>query len=281
MITRVVKEDATMASNRPTRRRHPVVMLSVLVAAIATLSGCDLMMADLSAQATDQWQKTYTLAAGGRVTVLNINGKIDVEPSTGNTVEIRAEKIAKGASEQAAREALTRIEILEQASEGDIRIETRVPKTGLFGQGGLEVRYFVKVPAGTALHVRTINGGLNLANLSGALRAETTNGGIDGRGLSGSLDGGTTNGGIDVQMDKVAEGGVKLETTNGGIDLRIPKDTPATVTARLANGRIDVSTIEIQARGEITRRRLDGTMNGGGAPITLETTNGGISIGAR
>ena len=270
-----------MSFPRLPRRWRAVVMLPALAAAAVTLAGCDLMMADLSARATDQWKKTYTLAAGGRVTVLNINGKIDVERSTGNTVEIQAEKIAKGASEQAAKEALSRIEIVEQASEQEVRIETRVPKTGLFGQGGLEVRYLVKVPAGVELHVRTVNGGVNLADVSGTLRAETTNGGIDGRRLSGSLEAGTTNGGIDVQMDKVATGGVKLETTNGGIDLQIPKDTPATINARLTNGRIDASSLPVQTQGEATRRRLEGTINGGGAPITLETTNGGITIGAK
>jgi hypothetical protein len=270
-----------MSSHRHLRGWRPIVTLPILAAAIVTFAGCDLMMADLSARATDQWNKTYTLASGGRVTVLNINGKIDVEPSAGSTVEIQAEKIAKGASEQAAKEALSRIEIVEQVSEQEVRIETRVPKTGMFGQGGLEVRYLVKVPAGVELNVRTVNGGVNLANVSGTLRADTTNGGIDARGLSGSLEAGTTNGGIDVQMDKVATGGVKLETTNGGINLRIPKDTPATISARLTNGRIDASSVEIQAQGEISRRRLDGTMNGGGAPITLQTTNGGITIGSR
>jgi hypothetical protein len=249
--------------------------------AVVTLAGCDLVMTDLSAKATDEWKRTYTLAAGARVEVLNVNGKIEVGPADGNTVEIRAEKIARGASEVAAKEALGRIEILEQASERDVRIETRVAKTGMFGHGGAEVRYFVKVPAGTELRVRTVNGGVNLADVSGILQANTTNGGIDAQRVSGSLQAGTTNGGIDVVMDKVAEGGVQLETTNGGIDLRIPKDTAATVSARLSNGRIDASSLDLQVDGEATRRRLDGRMNGGGARISLETTNGGITIAAK
>lgn len=265
-----------MDPNRMPRRR-PIVAL-LLAAAIVSLAGCDLVMTDLSAKATDEWKKTYTLAAGGRVEVLNVNGKIEVGPADGNTVEIRAEKIARGASETAAKEALARIEIVEQASEREVRVETRVAKTGMFGQGGAEVRYFVKVPAGTELKVRTVNGGVNLADVSGTLQANTTNGGIDGQRLSGSFQAGTTNGGIDVVMDKVAEGGVQLETTNGGIDLRIPKDTAATVSARLTNGRIDASSLDLQVEGETTRRRLDGRLNGGGARISLETMNGGITI---
>ncbi len=263
------------------RRRRPALTLALIAAALATLTGCDLMMTDLSARATDEWKRTYTLASGGRIEVLNTNGKIEVEPSSGNTFEVRAERIARGASEAAAKDALGRIEIIEQASEREVRIETRVARTGIFSHGGGEVRYFLRVPAGSDLRVRTVNGGISLAQVSGTLKADTTNGSIDARRLSGSLEAGTTNGGIEVEMDKVAEGGVRLETTNGGIDLRIPKDTPATISARLTNGRIDASSLSIQVEGEISRRRLDGKLNGGGPRINLETTNGGITIGGR
>lgn len=270
-----------MASIRLPRRGHSIVTLALLATAVVSLAGCDLVMTDLSARATDEWKRTYTVAAGGRIEVLNLNGKIEVEPSSGNTFEVRAERIGRGASEAAAKEALGRIEIVEQASEREVRIETRVARTGIFSHGGGEVRYFLRVPAGSDLRVRTVNGGVTLTEVSGTLKADTTNGGIDGRRLSGSLEAGTTNGGIEIEMDKVAEGGVRLETTNGGIDLRIPKDTAATISARLTNGRIDASSLGIQVEGEISRRRLDGKLNGGGPRINLETTNGGITIGAR
>lgn len=269
---------ATVGLNRCAR---PIGALAVLTAAAITLAGCDLVMSDLAAQATDEWKRTYTVAAGARIEVLNTNGKIEVEPSGGSTFEVRAERRARGASEEAARDALKRIEIIEQASEREVRIETRIMRTGVFAHGGGEVRYFLRVPAGADLHVRTVNGSVTLVDASGTLKAETTNGSIEGRRLSGSLNAGTTNGGIDVDMDKVADGGVRLETTNGGIELRIPKDAAATVSARLTNGRIDASSLGLQVEGEISRRRLSGKLNGGGPRIDLETTNGGITIAGR
>ena len=270
-----------MASVGLPRRAQSVPTLALVATALVALTGCDLMMTDLSARATDEWKRSYTLAAGGRIEVLNVNGKIEVEPSSGNTFEVRAERVARGASEAAAKEALARIEIVEQASDREVRIETKVTRTGMFNHGGGEVRYFLKVPAGADLRVRTVNGGISLAGVSGTLKAETTNGGVNGKRLTGSVQAGTTNGGIEIEMDKVAEGGLQLETTNGGIDLRIPKDAPVTISARLTNGRIDASSLSIQVDGEVSRRRLDGKMNGGGPRISLETTNGGITIGAR
>src|SRR5262245_12032331 len=92
--------------------RNAVVLQVLLVAS----SGCDVLTADLKHTETAEWRKTYELAPGGRVEVNNVNGKIHVEPSTGNTVEIQAVKTAKGATAEAAKQSLERIEISEDAS---------------------------------------------------------------------------------------------------------------------------------------------------------------------
>ncbi len=100
----------------PRRARNAVLVLPFLVVASAATTGCDLAMAHYKEKATAEWRKTYDLQPGGRLEISNISGKIDVEPSTGNTVEIVAEKSARAASSDAAKEALGRIEIKEESS---------------------------------------------------------------------------------------------------------------------------------------------------------------------
>ena len=39
-----------------------------------------------------------------------------------------------------------------------------------------------------------------------------------------------------------------------------------------------MSGLEFQTTGEKTRRRFEGTLNGGGASVKLETTNGGVRL---
>jgi DUF4097 and DUF4098 domain-containing protein YvlB len=267
-----------MRNARPVPRwRRAAFMAAAALAAVA-LTGCDLVMTDLSAQSTEQWAKTYTLAPGGRVEVSNVNGRIEVEPADGNQVEVRAEKIGKGATDEAAKQALGRIDIVEHVSEGDVRIETKIAGVAGFNLGGTEVRYHLRVPAGTQVRVGTTNGAIKLDRLKGDITAETTNGAITGTGLSGRVKAGTTNGGIDMDLDAVGQGGVSLETTNGGVHLTIPRSTAADISARLANGSIRTADLDVQSRGETSRRRLDGTINGGGERIDVETTNGSITI---
>jgi hypothetical protein len=261
------------------RRFAPVaVILPVLIVASA---GCDVVTADLKHTQTGHWRKTYDLAPGGRVEINNVNGKIVVEPSTGNTVEVVAVKTAKGATEEAAKQALERVEIREDVSSDVIRVGTKVTQgQGWFGGGGTQVAYAVRVPAAAEVKFTTVNGGIELTGLSGRITAETTNGGVVARNVSGAIDASTTNGGVDLELSGVAEGGARLGCTNGGLKLRLPADAKASISAAITNGGIDVNGLAIET-SESSRRRLVGRLNGGGAPIRLEGTNGGITIGAR
>ena len=262
------------------KTRAAALVLPVLLMATA---GCDIAMADHKQKETVEWRKTYQLQPGGRVEIANINGRIDVKPGDGDTVEILARKIAHGPSVDAAKEALGRIEIKEESSPSSVKIETKLQRGGggLFGGSSLQVEYFIRVPRNADLRVSTVNGGLEIEGAGGKISAETTNGGIKAREIAGAIEASTTNGGVDVDLAKVPDAGARLECTNGGIRLRLPSDAKASISARITNGGIDTSGLAFEASGEQSRRRMDGRLNGGGPRIELEGTNGGIRISSR
>ena len=167
----------------PRRAPTAVFVLPFLAVASAVSTGCDLAMAHYKEKQTAEWRKTYELQPGGRLEISNISGKIDVEPSTGNSVEILAEKTARAASSEAAKEALGRIEIQETASATNVRIETKMQRNagGLFARAEQRVHYTVKVPALLEVRLSTVNGGIELRGLKGRVTAEATNGGVKPR----------------------------------------------------------------------------------------------------
>jgi len=264
----------------PRSRRAAAVVLPLMLLVTAASSGCDIVTADFKSRETAEWRKTYELQPGGRVEITNVN-RIDVTPSAGNTVEIVAVKTARAGTQEAARAALERIEIREDASASSVKVETKVARVnGFFNMGGTEVHYTVKVPAAAEVRFTTVNGGIVLSGLTGRVNAETTNGGIRAREVGGPIDASTTNGGVEVDLTQVAEPGVKLECTNGGIQLRLPADAKATITASITNGGIANDGLPLET-SEVTRRRLDARLNGGGPSIRISGTNGGIRLGAR
>ncbi len=265
----------------PRTRVPAAVAVPLLLATLVAFQGCDVVTANLKHSETAEWRKTYDLAPGGRVQISNINGKIQVEPSTGNTVEVVAQKIAKAANPAAAKEALERIEIREEVSPSSISIETKLPRGGGWLQmGNTQVEVHRPGPCrsrGQVLdgqrrrrshwplrtrHRRNDQRRRHRPRYLGHDRREHDQR-RRGRGAS-----------------RVGEGGAKLECTNGGIRLRLPADAKASISASITNGGIESSGLSIETT-EKSRRRLEGRLNGGGAPIRLDGTNGGITISAR
>jgi hypothetical protein len=264
-------------------RAATLVLPLALAGASVASTGCDLAMHHFSEKQTAEWRKTYDLKPGGRIEIRNINGKIEVRPGDGNAVEVIAEKSASAASVEAAKDALAGIEIQDTASPNEIRIVTKVSRTGggLFGGGNQSVHYTVKVPSSAEATFTTVNGGVELSGLKGRVTAESTNGGVKAVDISGPLDASTTNGGVEVELAAVADSGVKLGCVNGGIELKLPATAKANISARVSNGGIDASGLSIEKVGESSPRRLEGRLNGGGPQIELSGTNGGIHIGSR
>jgi DUF4097 and DUF4098 domain-containing protein YvlB len=263
------------------RRLLPALVLPLLIGALA---GCDIVHGGLgSSEETAQWHKTYQLDVNGRLEINNVNGKIQVEPSAGNTVDVTAVKKARAGSPEAAKAALERASIVEDVSSGRIRLDTKVARLEgvMINAGNLQVEYLVKVPAGAEVKVTTVNGGIEVTGLNGRITAETTNGGVTTHDVGGQLDASTTNGGLDIDMARVPEGGVKLSFTNGGLTMRMPRDSKANITASISNGGISAGDLPIETTGDNNRRRLEGRLNGGGARIQIDGVNGGISLSGR
>jgi bifunctional DNA-binding transcriptional regulator/antitoxin component of YhaV-PrlF toxin-antitoxin module len=268
----------------PRRVRAAALVLPLAMAGASVAStGCDLAMHHYSEKQTAEWRKTYDLKPGGRIEIRNVNGKIEVQPAAGNSVEVVAEKSAAGASVDAAKEALAGIQIQDTASPDEIRIVTKVSRTGggFFGGGNQVVHYTVKVPLSAEAIFSTVNGGVEISGLKGRVTAEATNGGVKARDISGPIDASTTNGGVDVELAEVADSGVKLGCVNGGIELKLPSTAKANISARVTNGGINASGLPIETVGESSKRRLEGRLNGGGPQIELSGTNGGIRIASR
>jgi DUF4097 and DUF4098 domain-containing protein YvlB len=263
-------------------RLHFCLFPAVFALAVAA-AGCDINVGDhgismdiAKGKAQDEWKRTYTLGPGGRLEIVNINGTINAEPAQGREIEVRAERIVKATSDEAARDVLKQIELKETISDDRVRIETKAPRMRRINQ---QVRYFVKVPKGLAVNFGTTNGGVRIENLEGQIVASSTNGGVRGFGLKGQVKASTTNGGVEISMTAVT-GEIELETTNGGIRLELPRDVKANLEARCTNGGIGVDDgWDSFETVEKSRRRVSATLNGGGPRVSVETTNGGIRIG--
>jgi hypothetical protein len=238
-----------------------------------------MSVGNLAGRATDEWTRTYKLSPGGEVHIANTNGRIDVEAVEAPSVEIRAERIARAATDEGARELLPRIAIKEDVTPDRVSVETE-RLGGIMIGASYEVRYHVRAPRTAAVDVTNTNGAVVIRGSAGRVRAHTTNGSVTTKNLSGPVEARTTNGSVNVDLASIKSDRIALRTTNGSLTLHLPDDAKADVVATWTNGGISVADVKVDV-SERSRRRFEGRINGGGAPIELQTTNGGIRIRAR
>ncbi len=186
-------------------------LLALVLSAGLSVAACDIQAGEnghfsvdiASGKATDTWSRTYTVAAGGRFELINVNGRITAESTDGKDVVVEGKRTAKGRSDEAAKELLGKLEIREEVGGSTVRVESRPPRTS--GFGGHEIEWTVKVPKGLTVDLRTINGGVRLDGLSGEIHAKTTNGGVKGQNIiPETIEASSVNGGIEIRARRTA-----------------------------------------------------------------------------
>jgi len=270
--------------------------ISILAMAVVVAAACDVRVSDkggvsvdlVNGKATDEWARTYTIAKGGRLEIVNANGAIDVGRSNGSAVEVRAMRAVRDDSDEAAIALLRGVEMNEQVSPERVRIEARTPTGGGRGSGfrrfvrraDVTIAYRVLLPPGLAATFRTENGQVRLDSVDGRIEAVTTNGNISGRAMSGSVTASSVNGGVQLGFDALHDD-VEVTVVNGGIRIELPKSIDARLDATTVNGGVRVDDDLPLDASVRDRLRVAGTINKGGPRLVLHTSNGGVRVGVR
>src|SRR5262245_28709729 len=220
--------------------RRTLSALAALPLGLFLLAGCDISVGHLAARATEEWTRSYPLAPGGEIRIGNTNGRVDVEGVDGTTVDIRAEKVARAASDTGARELLPRIVITENVQPDRVSVETE-RMNGIMIGVSVEVQYHVRAPKQALVNVRTTNGGIGLTGLGGKIVAHTTNGGVTAKEIAGGVDARATNGGVSIELASLGPEPISAHTTNGGVTLFVPESAKADISASCTNGGILVA----------------------------------------
>jgi len=224
--------------------------------------------------------REMTVASTGRIDVdAGKNGGVSVIGEDRGDVLVRACVQAWGTTGETARSLAGSIKI---TTGGTIKADGATAENW-------SVSFQIVVPRSTDVEVRAHNGGISISNIDGRAQFETTNGGVNLSNVAGDFKGRTVNGGVRVALSGSAwkGSGLDVTTTNGGISLDLPDNFAANVEAGTVNGgfksdipALNVTTEDLRGEqfGRMRSKVVNTVLNGGGAPIRVVTTNGGIKI---
>jgi DUF4097 and DUF4098 domain-containing protein YvlB len=234
-----------------------------------------------SVAASEKFQQTCPLSAGGTVSLRNINGNVKIMTWDKNEVKIEAVKYADD------KKDLDKLKIEIEAGNDRVAIHTRYPEERDEHHGhGYEVEYTLTIPKGANLdEVDIINGKIDISGVSGTVAASTVNGTIHADNLLGGCDLKSINGEVEAEFGAIAaETSAKLKSVNGAVVLSLPGNSNANVEASTTMGRIsnEFGLRSSRENDEDSYVRMGDSVRGklgkGGASVRLETVNGSIRI---
>lgn len=245
-----------------------------------------------AATATESMEKTLPLAANGSFRLENVNGSITLTSWDRAEVYVKAVKKSRGLTQEKAKEALAKTEVVIKGTEGEVSVETVHPKNKgvIFGGAPVSVEYDIRVPKGARASLTTVNGAVSAdadgsdltcqsvngtltVKAAGVLHAESVNGRVDFRAATVEHVE-TTNGSVEGVLDGPQTGAGRVETVNGSVRLGIGPGASMTVVAENTNGSIDCTFPGFQ----VEKHRVTGTVGAGGPSMEVTTVNGSITL---
>lgn len=124
---------------------------------------------------------------------------------------------------------------------------------------------------------KTTGGSITLASAGGAIAARTSGGSIRIASAGDAINAKTAGGGIQATFVAQPTAPSSLATTGGSIQVRLASNIAVDVRAKTSGGRVRLEE-GIRVEGEVERRRLFGTINGGGPGLSIRTSGGSIAL---
>jgi len=216
-------------------------MIKTTIGAIALFIAAPLLGAQQQfGRDSDVWRWDGRVESGKWMTVFNVNGSVDFQPSSDNMVHLVAEKRTNHGEPDDIH-----YEVVQQG--GNVTICAIWNNNARCEDGDVEnfrhrgdtenhtsVKFTVSVPRSVKVGAHSVNGGVSVREVGQEVRANTVNGGVTVRNAAGPVRANTVNGGVDVRMVK---SDILVRSVNGKLSVSTSGAAEASMT--LETGKPD------------------------------------------
>jgi DUF4097 and DUF4098 domain-containing protein YvlB len=262
--------------------------------------------------AAEDWQKSYPVSGKPGLTIGTGDASTEVQPCAAcREVKIRVQWNDRRPEDYT---------IIESQSGDHVNFELKEKQRFHVSIGNRrESRVLVEAPKQMDLETRTADGGLKVYGIEGTVSLHTSDGGVevadvtgairliasDGsirmHNLTGTLESRSSDGNVridgklsavqvhtsDGSLDlTLAEGSQlttasRVEASDGNVKIRLPKTLAADIDLHTGDGHIDCQLpLTMNGYKSGSGHTISGKLNAGGTPLTIQTRDGNVTVGA-
>jgi DUF4097 and DUF4098 domain-containing protein YvlB len=255
------------------RRLLPVALLTIAAAPLAAQGRADF-----------HWDKA--VAAGGTVSIHNINGDIKVVASTTGRVNVTGIKRGGNADR-------LRVDVREFGHGVSICVinednDDECTENGMnsHSHGGNhswdhgQIDLEVAVPTNLSVSPNTVSGDISVTGAQGDLNANSVSGDITlDRIHPISLRANTVSGDVKVSVvEFMGRGDLQFHSVSGDISLDLPRDFAADLSMSTVSGDVDSDFAITLGNSRMSRRSISGRIGAGGRKLDVSTVSGDLKL---
>lgn len=235
------------------------------------------------------WERR--LSSGQTVHVRNINGNINVTPSSSSRVEIVG--IRRGSGRTASRLTAEVSEtsdglvvcVIRQNSDdqcdGNGYHRHDDDDDNNWGNASLDLE--LRLPSNVEIDARSVSGNVDVVGAQGDVRAEAVSGDIHlERVRATSIEAHSVSGEISASIESLSgSGALSFKSVSGDVKLALPRNLDADLSMSSVSGQLD-SEFQMTLGGgsRASRRRIEARIGRGGRELNLSTVSGDVQLRA-
>jgi|GEM_PF-419123 len=253
-----------------------VALLTLLVCATAT---------------AQDFQKSYTIPAGGRVNITNVSGDVIVNGYDGDAIKVTGTKEGRDRDQVEVddRSDASQIDIRVRYPhncncDASIKFEVQVPRSIKYdfdkfssASGNIEVNSVTGRIIGSSA-----SGDVNMKNVNGEIHAKSASGEVTVKEAVGTVTADSASGNVEVEINQlVGTESMKFSSASGDVSVKLPSNLDAFVDMSTVSG--DVKTdfpLEVNERDHGAGRWARGQVGSGSGSRTLRisSASGNVSL---
>ena len=248
------------------------------------------LMAAAATLAAQDFQKSYRLGAGSRISVRNVSGNVVVTGYDGDQITVTAFKEGRDRDQVQVEDTSDdrHLDIRARYPEhcehcnASIRFEVKVPRSVSYDYAAISsVSGDVEVSHVTgSLNAKSVSGKVRIESAAGAITAHSVSGEVLVKQASGSVTAKSTSGSVEVEILRL-DNTQKMEfaSVSGDIDVQLPSDLGAEIEMSTLSGALETQfPITIQEKQYGPGKSARGRVGDGSRSLRLHTVSGGLKL---
>ena len=256
----------------------------------ATFLGFCLSLVSFAALAQD-FQKSYRLAQGSRVSIKNISGNVIVKGYDGEAIVVTGYKEGRDRAQISVEDLSdgSRVEVKVRYPErcncsASVRFEVKVPRMINYDYDAFSsVSGDVEVSdAMGTLRAKSVSGNVNVKEVAGTIHANSVSGEVTVTQASGAVTAKSTSGNVRVELQRL-EGSnanrMEFGSISGNVEVKMPGSVGAEVEMSTMSGQLETDfPITIEKKEFGPGRSARGRVGDGTRALRLSSISGNVYL---